>query len=98
VRRFNRLVEVSANIIDQCFRESLAREYGGLLDNRLFEVRLFLEPFMQRSNTTIALGAYSAMNRQIGRGKIKMHHRHEMLDLVIVDGKARGIIARNCYW
>jgi succinate dehydrogenase / fumarate reductase flavoprotein subunit len=53
---------------------------------------------MQRSNTTIALGAYSAMNRQIGRGKIKMHHRHEMLDLVIVDGKARGIIARNCYW
>jgi succinate dehydrogenase / fumarate reductase flavoprotein subunit len=56
---------------------------------------LFLELLCKRANrTTIVLGAYSAMNRQIGRGKI-MHHRHEMLDLVIVDGKARGIIARN---
>jgi succinate dehydrogenase / fumarate reductase flavoprotein subunit len=66
----------------------LAREYGGLLDNRSLEVRLFLELLCKRANrTTIAFRAYSAMNRQIGRGKIKMHHRHEMLDLVIVDGR-----------
>ncbi len=95
----HRLAEVSANIIDQCVAQGvpLAREYGGLLDNRSFGGTLVSRTFYAKGQTgqQLLLGAYSAMNRQIGRGKIKMHNRHEMLDLVIVDGKARGIIARN---
>lgn len=94
-----RLAEVSANIIDQCVAQGvpLAREYGGLLDNRSFGGALVSRTFYAKGQTgqQLLLGAYSAMNRQIGRGKIKMYNRHEMLDLVIVDGKARGIIARN---
>jgi succinate dehydrogenase / fumarate reductase flavoprotein subunit len=95
----HRLAEVSANIIDQCVAQGvpLAREYGGLLDNRSFGGTLVSRTFYAKGQTgqQLLLGAYSAMNRQIGRGKIQMYNRHEMLDLVIVDGKARGIIARN---
>ncbi|WP_413999576.1 fumarate reductase/succinate dehydrogenase flavoprotein subunit [Flavobacterium sp. W1B] len=94
-----RLAEVSANIIDQCVAQGvpLAREYGGLLDNRSFGGTLVSRTFYAQGQTgqQLLLGAYSAMNRQIGRGKIKMYNRHEMLELVIIDGKARGIIARN---
>jgi len=94
-----RLAEVSANIIDQCVAQGVpfARDYGGLLDNRSFGGVLVSRTFYAKGQTgqQLLLGAYSAMNRQIGRGKIKMHTRHEMLDVVIVDGKARGIIARN---
>lgn len=74
-----------------------AREYGGLLDNRSFGGVLVSRTFYAKGQTgqQLLLGAYSAMNRQIGKGKIKMYNRHEMLDLVLVDGKARGIIARN---
>ena len=95
----HRLAEVSTNIIDQCVAQGVpfAREYGGLLDNRSFGGTLVSRTFYAKGQTgqQLLLGAYSAMNRQIGRGKIKMHNRHEMLDLVIVNGKARGIIARN---
>ena len=95
----HRLAEVSGNIIDQCVAQGvpLAREYGGLLDNRSFGGTLVSRTFYAKGQTgqQLLLGAYSAMNRQIGRGKIKMHNRHEMLDLVVVNGKARGIIARN---
>ncbi len=95
----HRLAEVSTNIIDQCVMQGvpLAREYGGLLDNRSFGGTLVARTFYAKGQTgqQLLLGAYSAMNRQIGRGKIKSHTRHEMLDLVLVDGKARGIIARN---
>ncbi len=74
-----------------------ARDYGGLLDNRSFGGVLVSRTFYAKGQTgqQLLLGAYSAMNRQIGRGKIKMYNRHEMLDVVIVDGKARGIITRN---
>jgi len=95
----HRLAEVSANIIDQCVAQGVpfARDYGGLLDNRSFGGVLVSRTFYAKGQTgqQLLLGAYSAMNRQIARGKIEMHNRHEMLDLVIVDGKARGIIARN---
>jgi succinate dehydrogenase / fumarate reductase, flavoprotein subunit len=95
----HRLAEVSTNIIDQCVMQGvpLAREYGGLLDNRSFGGTLVARTFYAKGQTgqQLLLGAYSAMNRQIGRGKIKPHNRHEMLDLVVIDGKARGIIARN---
>jgi succinate dehydrogenase / fumarate reductase flavoprotein subunit len=95
----HRLAEVSTNIIDQCVMQGvpLAREYGGLLDNRSFGGTLVARTFYAKGQTgqQLLLGAYSAMNRQIGRGKIKSHARHEMLDLVVVDGKARGIIARD---
>ncbi len=94
-----RLAEVSANIIDQCVAQGVpfARDYGGLLDNRSFGGVLVSRTFYAKGQTgqQLLLGAYSAMNRQIGRGKIKMYNRHEMMDLVVVDGKARGIIARN---
>ena len=94
-----RLAEVSTNIIDQCVAQGVpfARDYGGLLDNRSFGGVLVSRTFYAKGQTgqQLLLGAYSAMNRQIGRGKIKMYNRHEMLDVVIVDGKARGIIARN---
>jgi len=94
-----RLAEVSANIIDQCVAQGVpfAREYGGLLDNRSFGGAQVSRTFYAKGQTgqQLLLGAYSAMSRQIGKGKIQMYTRHEMLDLVIVDGKARGIIARN---
>ena len=94
-----RLAEVSASIIDQCVAQGVpfAREYGGMLDNRSFGGVLVSRTFYAAGQTgqQLLLGAYSAMNRQIGRGKIKMYNRHEMLDVVIVDGKARGIITRN---
>ena len=94
-----RLAEVSANIIDQCVAQGVpfARDYGGLLDNRSFGGVLVSRTFYAKGQTgqQLLLGAYSAMNRQIGRGKIKMYNRHEMLDVVLVEGKARGIIARN---
>ncbi len=94
-----RLAEVSGNIIDQCVAQGVpfAREYGGLLDNRSFGGVLVSRTFYAKGQTgqQLLLGAYSAMNRQIAKGKIQMFNRHEMLDLVIVNGKARGIIARN---
>ena len=94
-----RLAEVSANIIDQCVAQGVpfARDYGGLLDNRSFGGVLVSRTFYAKGQTgqQLLLGAYSAMNRQIARGKIQMFNRHEMLDVVVVDGKARGIIARN---
>jgi succinate dehydrogenase / fumarate reductase flavoprotein subunit len=94
-----RLAEVSTNIIDQCVAQGVpfARDYGGLLDNRSFGGVLVSRTFYAKGQTgqQLLLGAYSAMNRQIGRGKIKMYSRHEMLDLVKVNGKARGIITRN---
>lgn len=94
-----RLAEVSANIIDQCVAQGVpfARDYGGLLDNRSFGGTQVQRTFYAKGQTgqQLLLGAYSAMNRQIGLGKIKMYNRHEMLELVVVNGKARGIIARN---
>lgn len=94
-----RLAEVSANIIDQCVAQGVpfAREYGGLLDNRSFGGVQVSRTFYAKGQTgqQLLLGAYSAMSRQIGKGKIKMYNRHEMMDVVLVDGKARGIIARN---
>jgi succinate dehydrogenase / fumarate reductase, flavoprotein subunit len=95
----HRLAEVSTNIIDQCVAQGVpfARDYGGLLDNRSFGGVLVSRTFYAKGQTgqQLLLGAYSAMNRQIGRGKIKMYNRHEMMDIVLVDGKARGIITRN---
>ncbi|RDY59896.1 fumarate reductase/succinate dehydrogenase flavoprotein subunit [Flagellimonas nanhaiensis] len=94
-----RLAEVSGNIIDQCVAQGVpfAREYGGLLDNRSFGGVLVSRTFYAKGQTgqQLLLGAYSAMNRQINRGKIQAFNRHEMLDIVLVDGKARGIIARD---
>jgi succinate dehydrogenase / fumarate reductase flavoprotein subunit len=94
-----RLAEVSGNIIDQCVAQGVpfAREYGGQLDNRSFGGVLVSRTFYAKGQTgqQLLLGAYSAMNRQINRGKIIPYNRHEMLDLVLVDGKARGIIARD---
>ncbi|MBV1924332.1 MAG: fumarate reductase/succinate dehydrogenase flavoprotein subunit [Flavobacteriaceae bacterium] len=95
----HRLAEVSGNIIDQCVAQGVpfARDYGGLLDNRSFGGVLVSRTFYAKGQTgqQLLLGAYSAMNRQIARGKIEMFNRHEMLDVVKVDGKARGIITRN---
>ncbi len=94
-----RLAEVSTNIIDQCVAQGVpfAREYGGLLDNRSFGGVLVSRTFYAKGQTgqQLLLGAYAAMNRQIQRGKIKSYTRHEMLDVVLVDGKARGIITRD---
>ncbi|MCB9244851.1 MAG: fumarate reductase/succinate dehydrogenase flavoprotein subunit [Flavobacteriales bacterium] len=94
-----RLAEVSANIIDQCVAQGVpfAREYGGLLDNRSFGGVQVSRTFYAKGQTgqQLLLGAYSAMSRQIGLGRIKMYNRHEMLELVVVNGKARGIIARD---
>ena len=94
-----RLAEVSVNIIDQCVAQGVpfARDYGGLLDNRSFGGVLVSRTFYARGQTgqQLLLGAYSAMNRQIAKGKITMYNRHEMVELVKIDGKARGIIARN---
>ena len=94
-----RLAEVSANIIDQCVAQGVpfARDYGGMLDNRSFGGVLVSRTFYAKGQTgqQLLLGAYSALNRQINRGKVQMHSRHEMMDLVVVDGRARGIITRN---
>jgi succinate dehydrogenase / fumarate reductase flavoprotein subunit len=90
---------VSANIIDQCVAQGVpfARDYGGLLDNRSFGGVQVSRTFYARGQTgqQLLLGAYSALMRQVGKGAVKMYDRHEMLDVVVVDGKARGIIARN---
>src|SRR5690554_895800 len=94
-----RLAEVSANIIDQCVMQGVpfAREYGGLLDSRSFGGVQVSRTFYAKGQTgqQLLLGAYSALSRQIGKGNVKMYNRHEMMDVVIVDGKCRGIIARN---
>jgi succinate dehydrogenase / fumarate reductase flavoprotein subunit len=94
-----RLAEVSVNIIDQCVAQGVpfAREYGGLLSNRSFGGAQVSRTFYARGQTgqQLLLGAYSAMNRQIANGKVKMYNRTEMLDVVVVDGKARGIITRD---
>lgn len=95
----HRLAEVSVNIIDQCVAQGVpfAREYGGLLANRSFGGSQVSRTFYARGQTgqQLLLGAYSALNRQIANGKVKMYPRTEMLDVVMVDGKARGIITRN---
>ncbi|HQQ98212.1 MAG TPA: fumarate reductase/succinate dehydrogenase flavoprotein subunit [Cyclobacteriaceae bacterium] len=95
----HRLAEVSVNIIDQCVAQGVpfAREYGGTLANRSFGGAQVSRTFYARGQTgqQLLLGAYSALNRQIANGKVKMYSRSEMLDLVMVDGKARGIITRD---
>ncbi|MCC6601412.1 MAG: fumarate reductase/succinate dehydrogenase flavoprotein subunit [Crocinitomicaceae bacterium] len=95
----HRLAEVSGNIIDQCVAQGVpfARDYGGLLDNRSFGGTQVSRTFYAKGQTgqQLLLGAYSALSRQIGKGNVEMLNRHEMLDLVVVNGKARGIIARN---
>ena len=94
-----RLAEVSNAIIDQCVAQGVpfAREYGGLLDNRSFGGAQVSRTFYARGQTgqQLLLGAYSALSRQVGLGKVKLYTRHEMLDVVLVEGRARGIIARN---
>ncbi|MEY4632291.1 MAG: Fumarate reductase flavoprotein subunit [Pseudomonadota bacterium] len=94
-----RLAEVSTLIIDQCVAQGVpfARDYGGLLDNRSFGGAQVSRTFYARGQTgqQLLLGAYSALSRQIGAGQVKMYPKTEMLDLVLVDGKARGIVARN---
>ncbi len=94
-----RLAQVSANIIDQCVAQGVpfAREYGGLLANRSFGGAQVSRTFYARGQTgqQLLLGAYSALSRNIGLGRIKMHPRTEMLDLIVVNGKARGIVVRN---
>jgi succinate dehydrogenase / fumarate reductase flavoprotein subunit len=95
----HRLAEVSPNIIDQCVAQGVpfAREYGGLLDTRSFGGVLVSRTFYARGQTgqQLLIGAYQALNRQIAQGNVQMYNRHEMLDLVIIGGKARGIIARD---
>ena len=94
-----RLAEVSPNIIDQCVAQGVpfGREYGGLLANRSFGGVLVSRTFYARGQTgqQLLLGAYQALNRQIAAGTVEMYSRHEMLDLVVIDGKARGIVARD---
>lgn len=94
-----RLAELSVNIIDQAVAQGVpfAREYGGLLDNRSFGGAQVSRTFYAKGQTgqQLLLGAYSALNRQIHEGRVKMYNRHEMLDLVVVNGHAKGIITRN---
>ena len=94
-----RLAEVSNGIIDQCVAQGVpfAREYGGLLDNRSFGGAQVSRTFYAKGQTgqQLLLGAYSALSRQIGKGTVKLYSRYEMLDVVVIDGRARGIIARN---
>ena len=94
-----RLAEVSANIIDQCVAQGVpfAREYGGLLDNRSFGGVQVSRTFYARGQTgqQLLIGAYQAMERQVAAGTVTQYTRHEMLELIVVDGKARGIIARD---
>src|ERR1700760_2671996 len=100
-REYNvyRLAQVSVNIIDQCVAQGVpfAREYGGLLDNRSFGGAQVSRTFYARGQTgqQLLLGAYQALERQIGLGGVPMHPRTEMLDLVVVDGQARGIVTRS---
>lgn len=95
----HRLAEVSVNIIDQCVAQGVpfAREYGGLLDTRSFGGAQVQRTFYARGQTgqQLLLGAYQALERQIGLGNVEMHARHEMLELVVVDGRARGIVVRD---
>ena len=95
----HRLAEVSVNIIDQCVAQGVpfAREYGGLLNNRSFGGTQVKRTFYAAGQTgqQLLIGAYQALERQVALGNVEMHSRHEMLDVVMVDGKARGIIARN---
>ena len=94
-----RLAEVSTNIIDQCVAQGVpfAREYGGLLDNRSFGGVQVQRTFYAKGQTgqQLLIGAYQALSRQISKGTVTMYNRHEMMDVVVIDGKARGIIARN---
>ncbi len=94
-----RLAEVSANIIDQCVAQGVpfAREYGGLLDNRSFGGVQVQRTFYARGQTgqQLLIGAYQSLERQVAAGTVKMHARHEMLELILVDGRARGIVTRN---
>jgi succinate dehydrogenase / fumarate reductase flavoprotein subunit len=94
-----RLAELSVNIIDQCVAQGVpfAREYGGLLANRSFGGAQVSRTFYARGQTgqQLLLGAYQALERQIGRGQVKMYPQHEMVDLVVIDGRARGIVTRN---
>jgi succinate dehydrogenase / fumarate reductase flavoprotein subunit len=94
-----RLAQVSGKIIDQCVAQGVpfAREYGGLLDNRSFGGAQVSRTFYARGQTgqQLLLGAYSGLSRMIGSGQVKMYNRHEMLDVVVVDGHAKGIITRN---
>ncbi|WP_434743564.1 fumarate reductase/succinate dehydrogenase flavoprotein subunit [Micromonospora sp. SH-82] len=95
----HRLAEVSVNIIDQCVAQGVpfAREYGGLLDTRSFGGAQVQRTFYARGQTgqQLLLGAYQALERQIGLGNVEMNTRHEMLELILVDGKARGIVVRD---
>ncbi|OIR00135.1 fumarate reductase flavoprotein subunit [mine drainage metagenome] len=95
----HRLSEVSANIIDQCVAQGVpfAREYGGLLSNRSFGGTQVQRTFYAAGQTgqQLLIGAYQALERQVALGNVKMYNRHEMLDVVTIDGKASGIIARN---
>ncbi len=94
-----RLAEVSANIIDQCVAQGVpfAREYGGLLDNRSFGGVQVQRTFYARGQTgqQLLIGAYQALERQVAAGTVKMYTRHEMLELIIADGRARGIVTRD---
>jgi succinate dehydrogenase / fumarate reductase flavoprotein subunit len=96
-----RLAQVSVNIIDQCVAQGVpfAREYGGLLDNRSFGGAQVSRTFYARGQTgqQLLLGAYQALERQIGLGAVKMYPRTEMLDLIVIDGQARGIVTRSLY-
>src|ERR1043165_5537654 len=95
----HRLAEVSVNIIDQCVAQGVpfAREYGGLLANRSFGGAQVSRTFYARGQTgqQLLLGAYSALSRMIGQGAVELHTNSEMLDLVVVDGQAKGIVVRN---
>lgn len=95
----HRLAEVSVNIIDQCVAQGVpfAREYGGLLNNRSFGGTQVKRTFYAAGQTgqQLLIGAYQALERQVAQGSVEMYSRHEMLDIVMIDGKARGIIARN---
>ncbi|MEJ2506248.1 MAG: FAD-binding protein, partial [Ignavibacteriaceae bacterium] len=94
-----RLAEVSNNIIDQCVAQGVpfAREYGGLLDNRSFGGAQVSRTFYARGQTgqQLLLGAISALNRQIGKGQVKLYTSRELLELVVIDGHAKGIVCRN---
>src|ERR1700748_783020 len=94
-----RLAQISVNIIDQCVAQGVpfAREYSGYLDNRSFGGAQVSRTFYARGQTgqQLLLGAYQALERQIGAGKVQMFPRTEMLDLIVIDGKARGIVTRN---
>ena len=102
-REYNvyRLAQISVNIIDQCVAQGVpfAREYGGLLDNRSFGGAQVSRTFYARGQTgpQLLLGAYEALERQVALGTVKMYARTEMLDLIVVDGRARGIVARNLH-